>query len=58
MKSALERHRGWVNVAMWAFIFLTVIFTKFSNEKNPLYGLEEIGGLILIAVSTMGTLWC
>ena len=58
MKSALERHRGWVNVGMWAFIFLTVMFSKFSNEKHLLYGLEEIGGYILIAVSTMGALWC
>ena len=58
MKSALERHRGWVNVAMWTFIFLTVSFTGFSSEKHLIYGLGEIGGFILIAVATMGTLWC
>jgi protein-S-isoprenylcysteine O-methyltransferase Ste14 len=57
-KSALERHRGWINLAMWSFIFATVIFNGFSREKPLIYGLEEITGFILIAVATMGTLWC
>lgn len=57
-KSPLERHRSWINLAMWSFIFATVIFNGFSGEKRLIYGLEEIAGFILIAVATMGTLWC
>jgi protein-S-isoprenylcysteine O-methyltransferase Ste14 len=58
MKSSVERHRGWVNLAMWSFIFVMVIFSRFTDQKYRTYELEEIAGLILIAVSTMGTLWC
>jgi len=58
MKSAVERHRGWVNLALWFSIFLTVIFTRSAEQESLLYDLEEIAGFILIAVSTMGTLWC
>jgi protein-S-isoprenylcysteine O-methyltransferase Ste14 len=57
-KNPLERHRGWVNLALWSFIFATVIFNGFSGEKRPIYGLGEIAGYILIAVATIGTLWC
>jgi protein-S-isoprenylcysteine O-methyltransferase Ste14 len=58
MKSAVERHRGWVNLAMWSFIFVMVIFSRFAEQKYRTYELEEIAGFLLIAVSTMGTLWC
>jgi protein-S-isoprenylcysteine O-methyltransferase Ste14 len=58
MKSAVERHRGWVNLAMWSFIFLSVIFTRSVEQKYRTYELEKIAGLVLIAVSTTGTLWC
>ena len=58
MKSAVERHRGWVNIALWSFIFATVIFTRPAALNYRVYELEKIAGFILIAVSTMGTLWC
>jgi protein-S-isoprenylcysteine O-methyltransferase Ste14 len=58
MKSAVERHRGWINVAMWSFIFVTVISTRPKEQEYRIYDFEELAGFILIAVSTMGTLWC
>ena len=58
MKSAVERHRGWVNLAMWFFIFVTVIFTRSAEQGLRAHELQKTAGFILIAMSTMGTLWC
>jgi protein-S-isoprenylcysteine O-methyltransferase Ste14 len=58
MKSAVERHRGWINAAMWSFIFATVIFIRRTQPESRGSDFWEIAGFILIVVSTMGTLWC
>jgi protein-S-isoprenylcysteine O-methyltransferase Ste14 len=57
-KSALERYRKPVAWTLFAIIFATVILSPSPEERNHLFEYLEILSYLLVAVATMGRLWC
>jgi protein-S-isoprenylcysteine O-methyltransferase Ste14 len=58
VKSAVERHRRWINLTLWSLIFAFIVFTRPRAESYPLYELMKLTGFVLTLAATMGTLWC
>jgi protein-S-isoprenylcysteine O-methyltransferase Ste14 len=57
-KSAVERYRRWVVWFLYAGIFATVIFSPSQAERDHLLEYSEIVSYLLVAVATIGRLWC
>jgi len=57
-KSAVERYRRWVVWFLYAGIFAAVIFSPSSPERSHLFEYSEILSYLLVAVATVGRLWC
>lgn len=57
-KSAVERYRGWVLLFLYSGIFAAVIFSSSPPEREQLFEYSEIVSYLLVAVATVGRLWC
>ena len=57
-KSAVERYRRWVVWFLYAGIFAAVIFSPPPSERDRLFEYPEIVSYMLVAVATVGRLWC
>ena len=57
-KSAVERYRGWVLLFLYSGIFAAVIFNPSATERDQLFEYSEIVSYLLVAVATVGRLWC
>jgi protein-S-isoprenylcysteine O-methyltransferase Ste14 len=57
-KSAVERYRRGVVWFLYAGIFAAVIFSPSTTERNDLFEYSEIVSYLLVAVATVGRLWC
>jgi protein-S-isoprenylcysteine O-methyltransferase Ste14 len=57
-KSAVERYRRLVLWFLYAGIFAAVIFSPSPSERSQLLEYSEIASYLLVAVATIGRLWC
>ncbi len=57
-KSAVERYRRGVVWFLYAGIFAAVIFSPSPTERDRLFEYPEIVSYLLVAVATVGRLWC
>jgi protein-S-isoprenylcysteine O-methyltransferase Ste14 len=57
-KSAVERYRGLVLWFLYNGIFAAVIFSPSPSERSHLFECSEIASYLLVAVATVGRLWC
>jgi len=57
-KSAVERYRKLVVWFLYTGIFAAVIFGPSGTERDQLFEYSEIVSYLLVAVATVGRLWC
>jgi len=57
-KSAAERYRKLVVWFLYTGIFTAVIFGPSGTEHDQLFEYSEIASYLLVAVATVGRLWC
>ena len=58
MKSPVRRYRKLVAGTLFAIIFIVVIFSAPPQDRYHLYVYVDIFSYLLVALATMGRLWC
>ena len=57
-KSAVERHRRWLQVIWWNGFFTTLLITKPSLDNAGVHEVITLVAWALVSTATVGKLWC
>jgi protein-S-isoprenylcysteine O-methyltransferase Ste14 len=57
-KSAVERHRRFVQVVFWAAVAATLVMTRPSIENPYIHSLVDLVAYGLVTAASVGRLWC